>query len=195
MTGGRPAMATTKTSIKKAFDTQEDLKNRREHCAPAAGVLASLGSGPGQQVRIHRNDEFALYTVSELLHETTDVGRAHGSRRPPAARTSDGGVRGRAGHQGRRSGPVRRRTPEMPASWSSGSTTMAPRRTSSPSPPTVATSSRTPTSRPSGWPSASARSWPAPGGPRAGGPTAAPSSAGTSRPPTSTRSASPCSAR
>ena len=65
-------MATTKTSIKKAFDTQSDVKNRREHCAPAAEALASLGSGPGQQVRIHRNDEFALYTVSELLHETTD---------------------------------------------------------------------------------------------------------------------------
>ena len=65
-------MATTKTSIKKAFDTQSDVKNRREHCAPAAGALAALGSGPGRQVRIHRNDEFALYTVSELLHETTD---------------------------------------------------------------------------------------------------------------------------
>ena len=73
LTGGRPGMATTKTSIKKAIDTQVDLKNHREHCAPAARALASLGSGPGQQVRIHRNDEFALYTVSEQLHETTDA--------------------------------------------------------------------------------------------------------------------------
>jgi hypothetical protein len=32
----------------------------------------SLGSGPRQQVRIHRYGELALYTVSELLHETTD---------------------------------------------------------------------------------------------------------------------------
>ena len=65
-------MATATTSVKKAFDTQADLKDRREHCAPAARALASLDSGPGQQVRIHRNGEFALYTVSELLHETTD---------------------------------------------------------------------------------------------------------------------------
>ena len=65
-------MATATTSVKKAFDTQEDLKDRREHCAPAASVLASLGSGPHQQVRVHRDDDFALYTVSELLHETAD---------------------------------------------------------------------------------------------------------------------------
>ena len=65
-------MATATTSVKKAFDTQADLKDHREHCAPAARALASLDSGPRQQVRIHRNDEFALYTVSELLHETTD---------------------------------------------------------------------------------------------------------------------------
>ena len=65
-------MATETTSVKKAFDTQADLKDHREHCAPAASVLASLGSGPRQQVRVHRDGEFALYTVSELLHETTD---------------------------------------------------------------------------------------------------------------------------
>lgn len=65
-------MATATTSVKQAFDTQEDLQHRREHCAPAASVLLSLGGGPGQQVRIHHGDEVALYTVSELLHETTD---------------------------------------------------------------------------------------------------------------------------
>jgi phage replication-related protein YjqB (UPF0714/DUF867 family) len=65
-------MATATTSVKKALDTQADLQDHREHCAPAARALASLDSGPRQQVRIHRNGEFALYTVSELLHETTD---------------------------------------------------------------------------------------------------------------------------
>ena len=65
-------MATARTSVQKAIDTQEDLQDHREHCAPAARALAALDSGPGRQVRIHRNDEFALYTVSELLHETTD---------------------------------------------------------------------------------------------------------------------------
>jgi phage replication-related protein YjqB (UPF0714/DUF867 family) len=65
-------MATARTSVRKAFDTQADLKDHREHCAPAARTLVSLGRGPRQQVRIHRNGEFALYTVSELLHETTE---------------------------------------------------------------------------------------------------------------------------
>jgi phage replication-related protein YjqB (UPF0714/DUF867 family) len=65
-------MATATTSVEKAFDTQADLKERREHCAPAARLLASLDSGLGRQVRIHHDGEFALYTVSELLHETTD---------------------------------------------------------------------------------------------------------------------------
>jgi phage replication-related protein YjqB (UPF0714/DUF867 family) len=65
-------MATATTSVMKAFLTQTDLKGHREHCAPAARVLGSLDSEPGRQVRIHRNGEFALYTVSELLHETTD---------------------------------------------------------------------------------------------------------------------------
>jgi phage replication-related protein YjqB (UPF0714/DUF867 family) len=65
-------MATATTSVMKAFPTQADLKGHREHCAPAARVLASLDSEPGRQVRIHRGGEFALYTVSELLHETTE---------------------------------------------------------------------------------------------------------------------------
>lgn len=65
-------MATAPTSVKKAFDTQDDLKGRREHCAVAARTLASLGLVEGRQVRIHRDGEFALYTVTELLHETTE---------------------------------------------------------------------------------------------------------------------------
>ena len=100
-------MATASTSVKKAFDTQEDLKDRREHCAPAATVLVSLGGGPGQQVRIHNGDEVALYTVSELLHETTDsvVRMGPGGRQ---RLKSDERVRGRPGHEGRRCGPERR---------------------------------------------------------------------------------------
>jgi len=65
-------MATAQVSVEKAIATQEDLQDRREHCAPAAGLLASLAGGLRQQVRIHHDGEFALYTVSELLHETTD---------------------------------------------------------------------------------------------------------------------------
>jgi phage replication-related protein YjqB (UPF0714/DUF867 family) len=66
-------MATARASVKSTIETQHDLRDRREHCSPAARVLASLDGGLRQQVRIHRNDEFALYTVSELLHETTDT--------------------------------------------------------------------------------------------------------------------------
>src|SRR5262245_61366451 len=88
-------MATATTSVKQAFDTQEDLKDRREHCAPAANLLLSLGGGPGQQVRVHHGDEVALYTVSELLHETTDpvvrMGPG-GRRRLKSVDGFDGGV-------------------------------------------------------------------------------------------------------
>jgi len=66
-------MTSATTSVKKAFDTQADLKEHREHCAPSARSLAALDSGPGRQVRIHHDDQFALYTVSEQLHETSDA--------------------------------------------------------------------------------------------------------------------------
>jgi phage replication-related protein YjqB (UPF0714/DUF867 family) len=65
-------MATARVSVKKSIETQQDLQDRREHCAPAAVLLASLDGALHRQVRIHHADEFALYTVSELLHETTD---------------------------------------------------------------------------------------------------------------------------
>ena len=86
-------MATATTSVKRAFDTQADLKRHREHCAPSARVLVSLDSGLGRQVRIHRGGEFALYTVSELLHETTDsvVRMGPGGRQRLGA---DGGFEG-----------------------------------------------------------------------------------------------------
>ena len=91
--GGDPPPATASTSVNKAFDTQEDLEDRREHCAPAARVLVSLGGGPGQQVRIDNGDQVALYTVSELLHETTDsvVRMGPGGRQ---RLTSDGKLEG-----------------------------------------------------------------------------------------------------
>ena len=186
-------MATTRTSVKKAFDTQADLKDHREHCAPAARTLVSLGSGPRQQVRIHRNGELALYTVSELLHETTDsvVRMGLGGRQRLHAEEGFGGVLDTkvvdpdlCDTEARDAGELVERLDDNGF-----------QHTSSRSPPTVATSRSTPTGKPSGWPSASARSWPARGGPRAGGRTAAPSFVGTSPPRTSIRSASPCSIR
>ena len=113
-------MATTTTSVKKAFDTQDDLKSRREHCAVAARTLASLDRVRGQQVRVHHDAEYALYTVSELLHETTSVRRAHGAARAPAA----SGRTGSSPASSTRRSPIptsATRTPAPPASSSSGS--------------------------------------------------------------------------
>jgi hypothetical protein len=108
-------MATAPTSVRKAFVTQADLKGHREHCAPAARTLASLGSGPRQQVRISGNGEFALYTVSELLHETTDSVVRMG----PAAGGGSGRRRSSRVNWTRRSSlrTCATRTPEMPVSW------------------------------------------------------------------------------
>ena len=66
-------MTTAPLSVKRELDTQDDLRNRREHCAVAARLLASVDSALGRQVRIRRGDEVALYTVSEVLHETPDA--------------------------------------------------------------------------------------------------------------------------
>jgi phage replication-related protein YjqB (UPF0714/DUF867 family) len=64
-------MATAPVSVEQALDTQDDLNSRREHCAAAARLLASVDGALGRQVRIRGDGEVALYTVSELLHETS----------------------------------------------------------------------------------------------------------------------------
>ena len=186
-------MATATTSVKKAFDTQTDLKSRREHCALAARALASLDTGRGQQVRIHHDAEFALYTVSELLHETTDSVVRMGL--PGASGSAARGVRRYPGHEGRRSRPVRQGRPiagELVERFDDdGSQThliaIAPHGGGI-EPHTDEQAERV--ARPPRSQLASAwrcKGW----GPMA----AAPSPAGTSRPPTSTRAASPCSPR
>ena len=66
-------MATATTSVKKAFDTQDGSQGPPRALRPGGAACSRpSAAGPGQQVRIHHDDEFALYTVSELLHETTD---------------------------------------------------------------------------------------------------------------------------
>lgn len=60
-------MARHDVSIRKALTSQDDIKRRPEHCCASPGVLATLGAGVGQQVRVMRNaDEYGLYTVSEV---------------------------------------------------------------------------------------------------------------------------------
>lgn len=67
-------MATYKASIKKALKPeQDDLIKRKEHCSADREKLESVGRLLGHQVRIKRNnDEYGLYTVSEVRQESPD---------------------------------------------------------------------------------------------------------------------------
>lgn len=63
-------MAVAEVSVKRALDSQEDLKDRREHCSADARALAASRVEVGHQARVWRNgDEYALYTVSEARDE------------------------------------------------------------------------------------------------------------------------------
>lgn len=67
-------MATYKASIKKALESeQDDLIKRKEHCSADRDKLETGGRLLGHQVRIKRNDdEYGLYTVSEVRQENPD---------------------------------------------------------------------------------------------------------------------------
>ena len=67
-------MATYDAAITQALDSQEDLKRKAEHCSADPSRLATVGRACGQQVRIYRtSQDFALYTVSEVLPELPDA--------------------------------------------------------------------------------------------------------------------------
>jgi phage replication-related protein YjqB (UPF0714/DUF867 family) len=66
-------MATRDGTVKKSRAEQKDLQKDKEHCSADANALDALGITVCQQVRVKRdNGKYALYTVSELRHETTD---------------------------------------------------------------------------------------------------------------------------
>ena len=67
-------MAAYGASIKKALDPQQkDLIKHKEHCSADPEKLATAGRDLGHQVRIKRNDdEYGLYTVSEVRQENPD---------------------------------------------------------------------------------------------------------------------------
>jgi phage replication-related protein YjqB (UPF0714/DUF867 family) len=67
-------MAAYDASIKKALDPQQDdLIKHKEHCSADPEKLATAGRALGHQVRIKRNDdEYGLYTVSEVRQENPD---------------------------------------------------------------------------------------------------------------------------
>lgn len=66
-------MAIHPVRVRKSLPAQEDLRRRREHCSVDAHALNATGVSGGQQLRIRRSDdEYALYTVSEVRIEDTD---------------------------------------------------------------------------------------------------------------------------
>jgi phage replication-related protein YjqB (UPF0714/DUF867 family) len=67
-------MATYDASIKKALSPQQaDLIDRKEHCSADREKLETVGRLLGHQVRIKRNDDdYGLYTVSEVRRENSD---------------------------------------------------------------------------------------------------------------------------
>lgn len=63
-------MAIHDVLIKKTLSSQRNLRRRREHCSVAFETLVAIGGVVGQQIRIKRtNDEYGLYTVSEVHQE------------------------------------------------------------------------------------------------------------------------------
>ena len=81
-------MASYDASIKKALlPQQDDLSKHKEHCSADPEKLATVGRQLGHQIRIKRNDdEYGLYTISEVRQENQDNNRSHGRRRTRAAR-------------------------------------------------------------------------------------------------------------
>jgi phage replication-related protein YjqB (UPF0714/DUF867 family) len=67
-------MATYVASINRALlPQQNDLRDHKEHCSADPEKLATVGRLLGHQVRIKRNDdEYGLYTVSEVRREAQD---------------------------------------------------------------------------------------------------------------------------
>jgi phage replication-related protein YjqB (UPF0714/DUF867 family) len=70
-------MAIHPVRVRKSLPTQEDLRQRREHCSADAHALSAIGISGEQQVRVKRSDDdYALYTVSEVrIEDTADVVR------------------------------------------------------------------------------------------------------------------------
>ena len=142
-------MAAYGASIKKALDPeQQDLIKHKEHCSADPEKLATVGRALGHQVRIKRNDdEYGLYTVSEVRPENPDkIVRMGKAAESDSVRATSLTVRStRRCHIP----PSPTLMPNATANSSSGSTMMARPRGSLPSHPTAGTSSRTPTSKPS----------------------------------------------
>jgi phage baseplate assembly protein W/phage replication-related protein YjqB (UPF0714/DUF867 family) len=84
-------MATYDASINRALSPQQDdLIKHKEHCSADPEKLATVGRALGHQVRIKRNDdEYGLYTVSEVRQENPDNIVRMGKRGRERLGTSD----------------------------------------------------------------------------------------------------------
>jgi phage replication-related protein YjqB (UPF0714/DUF867 family) len=83
-------MATYDASINKALPEQDELKKRKEHCSADPEKLATIGRLCGHQIRIKRNDdEYGLYTISEVRQENQDKIIRMGERGRERLGTSD----------------------------------------------------------------------------------------------------------
>lgn len=67
-------MASYDALIKKALLPQQDgLRKHKEHCSADSDKIATVGRLLGHQIRIKRNDdEYGLYTISEVRDENQD---------------------------------------------------------------------------------------------------------------------------
>jgi phage replication-related protein YjqB (UPF0714/DUF867 family) len=83
-------MATYGALINKALPEQDELKKHKEHCSADPEKLATIGRLCGHQIRIKRNDdEYGLYTVSEVRQENQDKIIRMGERGRERLGTSD----------------------------------------------------------------------------------------------------------
>src|SRR5882762_3975639 len=173
---------------------QNDLKDHKEHCSADPEKLATVGRLRGHQVRIKRNDdEYALFTVSEVRQENQDNVLRMGKCGRERLGTSDefvGTLDAQVVNATLADSDAKCRSEFVERLDNHGMPTplivIAPH---------GGISRRTPTSRPS----TSRRSWrgreSAHGGARAGGSLVALLPIGTSPPPISTRRAFPLSTR
>jgi phage replication-related protein YjqB (UPF0714/DUF867 family) len=66
-------VATYDASVERALAAQQDLIEHEEHCSADPEKLATVGRAIGHQVRIKRgSSQYALYTVSDVRHESPD---------------------------------------------------------------------------------------------------------------------------
>jgi len=60
---------TLEGTVRKAFSSQQTLLRQPEHCSLDPARLAEMGLGVGRQLRVKREDDIGLYTVSEDRRE------------------------------------------------------------------------------------------------------------------------------